>query len=132
MGLLLLTCSLLSMSTTASIPCLAAQIDPRSMTPDNAGGKTGLSGAVFCKQFFAHVSIETLYEHFTNAALYEREDALGDCVEKLPAPKTIEQSATYIEKTQELYNVRAVVMARLLLFIQQKQLTQEWLDAPAP
>lgn len=107
-----------------------AQIDPRSAKPATAGGNAGPAG--ICATLFRHIPIETLTDSFTNGALWERESELAECVNRLHAPKTIPEATTFIRKTQELHNVRAIMLARALNFLGQEGMATKWMTAPIP
>lgn len=123
-------CALLLIQALIIAIPTAAQIDPRSAKPATAGGNAGPAG--ICATLFRHISIETLTDSFTNGALWERESELAECVNRLHAPKTIPEATTFIRKTQELHNVRAIMLARALNFLGQEGMATKWMTAPIP
>lgn len=113
------------------MPKLQAQIDPRSVTPDSAGDKPGLSGKAYCDGLFKPVSIEVL-ENYTNGQVYERENELINCAITYinQEPKNDEEGYQALLQIREVNNANNILLARMKQFINQKGLTHEFLFPP--
>lgn len=108
-----------------------AQIDSRSVTPDSAGDKPGLSGKAYCDDLFKPVSIEVL-ENYTNGQVYERENELINCAITYinQEPKNDEEGYQALLQIREVNNANNILLARMKQFINQKGLTHEFLFPP--